>query len=142
MLTLLFTLVIGVQYHISYHNVTLPAGPGFWAFLWSHPAAWLWGFSYSFSLLGILLVHEMGHFFACRCHGIEATLPYFIPAPTLIGTFGAFIKIRSPFSSKQVPFRRGPGRAAGRFPGRPAGHRPGDIPASRVVDQGRPGQRG
>jgi len=104
LLTLGFTLVIGVQYHISYHGVTLPAGMGFFGFLWRHPAAWLWGFSYSFSLLAILLVHELGHFFACRAHRIEATLPFFIPAPTLIGTFGAFIKIKSPFSSKKALF--------------------------------------
>jgi membrane-associated protease RseP (regulator of RpoE activity) len=104
LLTLLFTLIIGVQYHISYHDVALPVGTGFWGFLWTHPAAWLWGFAYSFPLLGILLVHEMGHFFACRRHGIDATLPHFIPAPTLIGTFGAFIKIRSPFSSKRALF--------------------------------------
>jgi membrane-associated protease RseP (regulator of RpoE activity) len=103
-LTLLFTLVIGVQYHISYYAVTLPAGEGFFGFLWRHPTAWLWGVSYSFSLLGILLVHELGHFFACRAHRIEATLPYFIPAPTLIGTFGAFIKIKSPFSSRKALF--------------------------------------
>lgn len=103
-LTLLATLVIGVQYHISYHSLTLPAGSGFFAFLWRHPAAWLWGFAYSLSLMGILLVHELGHFFACRFHRIEATLPFFIPAPTLIGTFGAFIKIKSPFSSKKALF--------------------------------------
>jgi membrane-associated protease RseP (regulator of RpoE activity) len=104
LLTLIFTLVLGVQYHVGYHNVSLPVGQGFWGFLWSHPGAWLWGLSYSFSLLGILLVHEMGHFFACRFHGIESTLPFFIPAPTLIGTFGAFIKIKSPFSSKKALF--------------------------------------
>lgn len=104
LLTLFFTLVIGIQYHINYYNVALPAGEGFFGFLWRHPAAWLWGFSYSFSLLAILLVHEMGHFAACRFHRIQATLPYFIPAPTLIGTFGAFIKIRSPFSSKKALF--------------------------------------
>jgi membrane-associated protease RseP (regulator of RpoE activity) len=104
LLTLLFTLVIGVQYHISYHAISLPAGSGFFEFLWRHPSAWLWGFSYSLSLLGILLVHELGHFFACRFHRIEATLPFFIPAPTLIGTFGAFIKIKSPFSSKKALF--------------------------------------
>lgn len=103
-LTLLFTLVIGIQYHISYHSISLPAGSGFFDYLWRHPAAWQWGFAYSFSLLGILLVHELGHFFACRSHGIEATLPFFIPAPTLIGTFGAFIKIKSPFSSKKALF--------------------------------------
>jgi membrane-associated protease RseP (regulator of RpoE activity) len=104
LLTLLFTLVIGVQYHISYNGISLPAGSGFFAYLWRHPAAWLWGFSYSLSLLGILLVHELGHFFACRFHRIEATLPFFIPAPTLIGTFGAFIKIQSPFPSKRALF--------------------------------------
>jgi membrane-associated protease RseP (regulator of RpoE activity) len=104
LLTLGFTLVIGVQYHISYQAITLPAGIGFFGFLWRHPAAWLWGFSYSFSLLAILLVHEMAHFAACRFHRIEATLPFFIPAPTLIGTFGAFIKIKSPFSSKKALF--------------------------------------
>lgn len=104
LLTLAFTLVIGVQYHLSYHNVTLPAGQSFWEFLWRHPRSWLWGLSYSLPLLGILLVHEMGHFIACRRHGIEATLPHFLPAPTLIGTFGAFIKIRSPFSSKKALF--------------------------------------
>jgi membrane-associated protease RseP (regulator of RpoE activity) len=104
LLTLVFTMVIGVQYHISYHAISLPAGSGFFDFIWHHPAAWLWGFSYSFSLLGILLVHELGHFFACRFHRIEATLPCFIPAPTQIGTFGAFIKIKSPFSSKKALF--------------------------------------
>ena len=103
-LTLVFTLIIGIQYHISYHRIDLPAGEGFWGFLWTHPGVWVWGFSYSLSLLGILLVHEMGHFFACRSHRIEATLPHFIPAPTRIGTFGAFIKIRSPFSSKKALF--------------------------------------
>jgi membrane-associated protease RseP (regulator of RpoE activity) len=104
LLTLVFTLVVGIQYHISYYSITLPAGSGFFTFLWRHPAAWLWGFAYSFSLLGILLVHELGHFFACRFHHIEATLPFFIPAPTLIGTFGAFIKIKSPFPSKKALF--------------------------------------
>lgn len=104
LLTLVFTLVIGIQYHISYHSISLPAGSGFFDFLWRHPSAWLWGFSYSLSLLGILLVHELGHFFACRFHRIEATLPFFIPAPTLIGTFGAFIKIKSPFPSKKALF--------------------------------------
>ncbi len=104
LLTLGFTLIIGVQYHISFHDIALPADQGFWGFLWSHPGAWLWGLSYCLPLLGILLVHEMGHFLACRRHGIEATLPHFLPAPTLICTFGAFIKIRSPFSSKKALF--------------------------------------
>jgi Zn-dependent protease len=59
---------------------------------------------YAVVLLGILLGHELGHFLTCRYYNIDATLPYFIPAPTLIGTLGAFIKIRSPITKKQQLF--------------------------------------
>ena len=55
-------------------------------------------------LLGILLGHEFGHFLTCRYYKINATLPYFIPAPTLIGTLGAFIKIKSPITRKRQLF--------------------------------------
>lgn len=55
-------------------------------------------------LLGILLGHEFGHFLTCRYYKIDATLPYFIPAPTLIGTLGAFIKIKSPITRKKQLF--------------------------------------
>jgi membrane-associated protease RseP (regulator of RpoE activity) len=57
--------------------------------------------------LAILTAHEMGHFFACRHHGIRATLPFFIPAPVinwLIGTMGAVIVIRSPFPHRKALF--------------------------------------
>jgi membrane-associated protease RseP (regulator of RpoE activity) len=46
----------------------------------------------------------MGHYLACVYYGVDASLPYFIPSPTLIGTFGAFIRIRSPIYSKRVLF--------------------------------------
>jgi len=59
---------------------------------------------YMVVLLGILLGHELGHFLTCRYYRINATLPYFIPAPTLIGTLGAFIKIKSPITRKQQLF--------------------------------------
>jgi membrane-associated protease RseP (regulator of RpoE activity) len=59
------------------------------------------GLSFSLTLLLILLCHEFGHYFMARKHGVEATLPYFIPAPSLIGTFGAVIKMRSPLYSKR-----------------------------------------
>jgi len=55
-------------------------------------------------LIGILLVHELGHFFACRYYGIDSSYPYFLPAPTLIGTFGAFIRIRSPILNRKALF--------------------------------------
>jgi len=59
---------------------------------------------YTGVLLGILLGHELGHYLTCRHYSINATLPYFIPAPTLIGTLGAFIKIKSPITRKQQLF--------------------------------------
>jgi len=64
------------------------------------------GATFSASLLAILFSHEMGHYLACRYYGVDATMPYFIPAPPmfLAGTFGAFIKIRSPIPTRRALF--------------------------------------
>lgn len=64
------------------------------------------GLVFAFTLLTILGMHELGHYVACRYYGIDASLPYFIPAPppVLIGTFGAFIRIRSPFTTRRSLF--------------------------------------
>lgn len=59
---------------------------------------------YAVVLIAILLAHEMGHYLTCLYYRIDATLPYFIPAPTLIGTLGAFIRIRSPITKKHQLF--------------------------------------
>ena len=53
------------------------------------------GIPFSFTLMAILLVHEMGHYLQSRRYGCDASLPYFIPFPSIIGTMGAFIKMRS-----------------------------------------------
>jgi membrane-associated protease RseP (regulator of RpoE activity) len=66
-----------------------------WSWLWDHPRMLWTGWVFSAPLLGILLVHEFAHYFACRRHGIRATLPWVLPAPTLSGTAGAIIQIRS-----------------------------------------------
>jgi len=66
-----------------------------WDWLAGQPELWLLGVGFSASLLGILLIHEFGHYFACRAHQIKATLPWVLPAPTLSGTAGAVIQIRS-----------------------------------------------
>ena len=66
-----------------------------------------YGVSFSLSLLTILIAHEAGHYIACRLYGVDATLPYFIPLPPLIGpagTLGAFIKIVSPLPSRRAIF--------------------------------------
>lgn len=63
------------------------------------------GFPFAFSLMGILLSHELGHYLVAKKNGINVTLPYFIPAPPIpffIGTFGAFIKMRSPARDRKM----------------------------------------
>jgi membrane-associated protease RseP (regulator of RpoE activity) len=65
-----------------------------WGWLAKHPGMFKTGWPFSASLLGILLIHEFGHYFACRWHRIRTTLPWVLPAPTLSGTAGAIIQIR------------------------------------------------
>ncbi len=73
-----------------------------WGWLAQHPQLFKTGWSFSASLLGILLIHEFGHYFACRWHRIRATLPWVLPAPTLSGTVGAVIKIRTPIPNRNA----------------------------------------
>ena len=63
------------------------------------------GLWYSLTLLAILGAHEMGHYVLCRRYNVDATLPYFIPAPLpLTGTLGAVIKIREAFPTRKALF--------------------------------------
>ena len=66
--------------------------------------SWMSGIWYSGAVLAILGSHEFGHYFMCRRYGVDATLPFFIPAPTLAGTFGAVIRIRDGFPSRAALF--------------------------------------
>ncbi len=69
-----------------------------WALLWID-----YGIPYSFSLLLILLCHELGHYLTARHYRVDASLPYFLPMPfTMVGTLGAFIRIRSPFPNRRA----------------------------------------
>jgi membrane-associated protease RseP (regulator of RpoE activity) len=58
------------------------------------------GLPFSMAIMSILFSHEMGHYLTCRYYGIDASLPYFIPFPTLVGTMGAFIRIRAPIRDR------------------------------------------
>src|SRR3954468_3752045 len=68
------------------------------------PSRLLLGIPFSATLLMILMAHEMGHYVLCRYYGVRATLPFFIPAPTLIGTLGAVIRIKAPIRSRAALF--------------------------------------
>jgi membrane-associated protease RseP (regulator of RpoE activity) len=69
---------------------------------WETPEKIYLGLPFSLTLLFILLVHEFSHYLMSRKHHVSATLPYFIPAPSLIGTFGAIIKMKPPIFDRRA----------------------------------------
>jgi membrane-associated protease RseP (regulator of RpoE activity) len=105
------TLVTGarMQYNFA-HNLpalslsddSAPLFPAGWIF--SDPQLILGGLPFAAAVMFFFLAHEMGHYLLCRRYGIYATLPFFIPMPTLIGTMGAVILIRSPIRSRRALF--------------------------------------
>lgn len=68
--------------------------------IFSNPCRIIEGLPFSLSLMAILLTHELSHYFTSKKHHTATTLPYFIPAPSIIGTFGAFIKMKAPIISR------------------------------------------
>jgi len=72
--------------------------------LLKNPERFAEGLPYSLGLLAILGFHEMGHYIAARLHGMSVTPPYFIPVPFALGTFGAFIQMRSPSERRRSLF--------------------------------------
>lgn len=107
LLSLVTTSIVGVvlaQSFQSNRELELDQYVNIFPALAAHPWMLLDGLPYSLTLMTILLGHELGHYFACRYYGIDASLPYFLPAPTQIGTFGAFIRIRSPIYTRRALF--------------------------------------
>jgi membrane-associated protease RseP (regulator of RpoE activity) len=68
---------------------------------WEEPEKIYLGLPFSLTLLLILMTHELAHYFMSRKHHVSATPPYFIPAPTFIGTFGAVIKMKPPIYDRR-----------------------------------------
>ena len=88
--TILSTLLVGME--SGWDGVSLPT-----------LAQLLTGWPFTVSLLLILGSHELGHYFMARYHGVPVTLPYFIPMPfSIIGTMGAFIRIKAPIKNKRA----------------------------------------
>jgi membrane-associated protease RseP (regulator of RpoE activity) len=107
LLTAISTLAAGAQFAAAYAAGRQPALDDFAVSYFQpffQPRLFLLGVPFAVTLLGILLAHELGHYFACRYYRIQATYPFFIPAPTLIGTLGAFIRIRSPIVNRRALF--------------------------------------
>jgi membrane-associated protease RseP (regulator of RpoE activity) len=111
MATIFTTLVVGARMEYGFlhglppltaGNEFIPFFPVEWAL--AKPSRLLLGIPFSATLLLILLAHEMGHYLMCRYYGVRATLPFFIPAPTLIGTLGAVIRIKAPIRSRAALF--------------------------------------
>jgi membrane-associated protease RseP (regulator of RpoE activity) len=63
--------------------------------------------TFAISLFGIIGLHELGHLMACRIHGMDFSLPYFIPGPPPFGTFGAVVSLRSPPKNRDELFDTG-----------------------------------
>ncbi|HXJ06913.1 MAG TPA: site-2 protease family protein [Candidatus Acidoferrum sp.] len=106
-LTLCTCLAAGTQFATAYaHNEAVSLDEFLRAFtlFYKNPAGLLAGLPFAATLLAILLAHELGHFFACRHHHIHSSYPFFIPFPSLIGTFGAFILMRSPIRTTRALF--------------------------------------
>jgi membrane-associated protease RseP (regulator of RpoE activity) len=106
-LTLCTCLVAGTQFAVAYaHNEAVSIDEFLRAFtlFYKDPVCLLTGLPFAATLLGILLAHELGHFFACRYHHLRASYPFFIPFPNLACTFGAFILIRSPMRTNRALF--------------------------------------
>jgi hypothetical protein len=72
--------------------------------LLQEPGRFVVGLPYSLTLLLILGAHELGHYFTARAHHMKVTLPYFIPVPFGLGTFGAFIQLKSPAENRRALF--------------------------------------
>lgn len=104
------TLIVGARMEFNFLNNLPPFAIDsripFFKIGWivEQPSRLLLGIPFSATLLTILLAHEMGHYLLCRYYGVRATLPFFIPAPTLIGTLGAVIRIKAPIRSRAALF--------------------------------------
>ncbi len=110
-LTMFSTTVVGARMQINFlhrqpvfslNDGTLSLFPIGW--IAQHPANLLMGLPFSLTLMFILFAHEMGHYLYTRHYRVHVTPPFFVPFPSLIGTLGAFIRIKSPIPSRAALF--------------------------------------
>jgi membrane-associated protease RseP (regulator of RpoE activity) len=103
-LTVVTTTMVGALHYFGF-SAGFNGATEFDFALFRNLAFYAHGLWYSGTVLSILGCHEMGHYVACRYYGVDASLPYFLPAPLpLTGTLGAFIRIRQRIPSKTALF--------------------------------------
>jgi len=111
MLTMFSTLVVGARMQFNFmqrqpvfslNDDTVSFFPLGWVL--QKPSNLLLGLPFSLTLMFILFAHEMGHYLYARYYRVYATPPFFVPFPSLIGTLGAFIRIKSPIPSRAALF--------------------------------------
>jgi Zn-dependent protease len=109
-LTMFSTLVVGARLQFNFMHgqpvFSLNDDAGLFPIEWvlQKPSNLPLGLPFSLTLMLILFAHEMGHYLYCRHYRVYATPPFFVPFPSLIGTLGAFIRIRSPIPSRAALF--------------------------------------
>lgn len=107
LVTIVSTLAAGADFSLAYARGQMPSFDDFFHVYFlalRDPRVLLAGLPFAFTLMGILLAHELGHYFTCRYYGMSASYPYFIPFPSLFGTMGAFIRIRSAITNRKALF--------------------------------------
>lgn len=99
LLTVAFTTLVGADHYLAFlEDFNRNPVDQHWGLV-------VYGLWYSGTILAILGAHEMGHYLLCRRYDVDATLPYFLPAPLpLTGTLGAVIKIREAFPTRAALF--------------------------------------
>jgi len=113
LLTVGTTTALGIQHYVNFASdfATRNPIPDFVDRYRASEAIW-WvlkayggqGLLYSAAILGILGAHEMGHYLMCRRYNVDATLPFFLPFPSLAGTIGAVIRVREAFPTRTALF--------------------------------------
>ena len=102
---LLFSLTVFTTLWAGAYQVNTKPVTGAWNFLTKYPDSLFNGLPFAATLLGILVIHELGHYVLARIHRVPASFPLFIPGPPqFIGTFGAVIRMRSPIMKRQALF--------------------------------------
>lgn len=101
---LITTTFAGTQFALDFERNAPPYTSDVIPWLFENPERFLQGLYFALPVMGLLGIHELGHYLASRLYRVDVSLPYFLPGPPPIGTFGAFIRMRQPVFRARVLF--------------------------------------